>query len=93
MPAKKKGGARRGAGKRKGGSRKRGDGFFGDLWDGIKSGVKWTAGNVINPFLQRTKIASQLAKNIPYLGPEISSQLSQHGYGRRKGGMRAVARF
>lgn len=38
-----------------------GDGIFGDIWDGIKSGSKWAYKNVLKPtgkFIKDNKILS-----------------------------------
>jgi hypothetical protein len=56
-----------------------GAGFWGDVWDGIKSGV-----NTINDIAKKTKVASTLAPLIPTYGGVASTVLKQAGYGRRK---------
>ena len=59
----------------------RGNGFFGDVWDGIKS-----AAGRINDMLKSTKILSTVAGAIPQTlaGAPILSTL---GYGKRRRGM------
>lgn len=91
MPGKKKkGGARRG------GRRIRGQGFFGDLWKGVKTAIPSALkgiGGIANDALKSSKVLSGLASRIPVIGMPASAILQEKGYGRRRGGSRAIARF
>jgi hypothetical protein len=55
----------------------RGGGFFGDLWDGIKS-----AGSAINDVAKKTKLVSTIASATG--NPEVGAIASQLGYGKGK---------
>jgi len=90
MPGKKKkGGARRGG-------RRHGKGFFGQLWKNVKTAIpgalKGVAG-IANDALKSSKVLSGLASRIPVIGMPASAILQEKGYGRRRGGSRAIARF
>ena len=69
--------------KRKSGGRRRnmrGDGFFGDLWDGVKS-----VANKVVPFIKDNKLLSKGLSLIPHpyaqTGAKVAGSL---GFGRRR---------
>lgn len=57
-----------------------GGGFFGDVWDGIKSGA-----SKVNDLLKSTKAISTIAGLIPDGRAQVAGKVaSQLGYGKRK---------
>ena len=73
-------------------TRKRlGKGFFGDMWDGIKSVGRTAAGILpINDILKGTHAISSGLAFVPGIGPVASGLARSAGYGRRKRKVRRV---
>ena len=58
----------------------RGAGFFGDVWDGIKSGA-----SKVNDLLKSTKAISTIAGLIPDGRAQVAGKVAgQLGYGKKK---------
>ena len=86
MPRKTKVGGKR---------RRRGNGFFGDVWDGIKSVgrvIPWAdVGRTANQALKDSKLISTNIGMIPGIGPIAGSLAQRAGYGgRRRGGQMRI---
>lgn len=65
--------------------RRRGAGFFGDMWDGIKSVGRTAAGILpINDILKGTHALSTGLAFVPGIGPAASGLARSAGYGRKK---------
>ena len=65
-----------------------GEGFWGDVWDGIKSGA-----NAVNNFAKDTKIISTGLGFIPGIGGAVAKTIaSQTGYGKKRGKKSGVRR-
>ena len=65
-----------------------GEGFWGDVWDGIKSGA-----NAVNKFAKDTKIISTGLGFIPGIGGAVAKTIaSQTGYGKKRGKKSGVRR-
>jgi hypothetical protein len=64
----------------------RGDGFFGDVWSGIKKAANWVKDN---------KVISGVAKALPIPGAQVVGNIAGAvglGRRRRRGGMRTGMR-